>query len=921
MPIRALCLFVAALTLAAATAIPATAAATRAANNIAPEATLRASINERKLPRLVDGEVAPPGSRTEHSEGWPAGNSELPASVTFEWDEPRTIAAVVHYAWTAWGMRCFSDYEVVIDGADEPIVAGSFAAAHGPQIVELPPGTQARTLTLRFLGRHNKLSSVAEVQVFSEPPSQEDLLAEYVDFAFDLRLGYYPSHNLLRLFAPDPPADATAWHAAVRPRHEARVLAERGGELPMSPAGEGLKLPELEPGFYTLTLTLTGGEEPLVVERSFQRRRFEWEGNELGLDDVIVPPFTPLKADADRGTVDSVLRTHRHGAAGMWEQVTSRGRDLLAGPVRLEATIDGERRVAGGEAPRFTESRDSRVAGRAAWSAGPLSGVTRFDYDYDGFMQLELALDRTDAEVQSLQLVIPMKATYAWLIHPVTSGLRHHYAGRLPEGEGEVWDTSGVNRLIDGHFVPYLYLGGPERGVCFAADNDRDWVRGEGVPMMSIDRDGETVNLRLNLIAAPRRLERERTLRFALQATPAKPMPSEPYSWRRWWNTRTAPTHDDVQVLFWGANQYWGGRHFATSVYPDDKRFSHWEKLAEQRRTGEVDRAYFDRWIARYDDLPPNQKAKVVPAMRAGLQWSSYHPPNTADTTKFRYIVPYTNPRGASAEDTDFQTTYLDEWQTIDITHPRWHHIKPFNRVRRMKGYTTWYHVEPVPSRVDMLLHYHRKMVETFADGIYWDNMFLRASRVPPEAGGPAYRDDDGKLRAGVNLTDFRSLVRRTAVMMHLTGKRPLTFHHMTNTNIVPVLSFGTLNLDWEWRDLGPWASRDLQDRLRADKRHRADPRPEPRAQERQHLRRHQPLPKTLRRHHLRLALPHRPGRVHPPRDQDPGGIQGRLLRAAEAQRVRLRIPRLPRLPLLGRRLPPPHPRRQQPRPGPPQRR
>ena len=104
-------------------------------------------------------------------------------------------------------------------------------------------------------------------------------------------------------------------------------------------------------------------------------------------------------------------------------------------------------------------------------------------------------------------------------------------------------------------------------------------------------------------------------------------------------------------------------------------------------------------------------------------------------------------------------------------------------------------------------------MYETFADGVYWDNFFLQPSYVPSEAGGPGYVDDDGKPRPGVNLMGFRSLAKRNAVMMHMLGKRPVSYLHMTNTNIVPMLSFGTINLDWEWRDHGG----DLQDRLGAD--------------------------------------------------------------------------------------------------------
>jgi len=116
-----------------------------------------------------------------------------------------------------------------------------------------------------------------------------------------------------------------------------------------------------------------------------------------------------------------------------------------------------------------------------------------------------------------------------------------------------------------------------------------------------------------------------------------------------------------------------------------------------------------------------------------------------------------------------------------------------------------------------MLLFYHKKMLETFADGIYWDNFFLQPNYAPAAAGGPGYVDDDGRPRAGVNLMGFRNLVKRTATMMHVMGKRPLTYIHMTNVNIVPMLSFGTLNLDWEWRDQGEMGSKDLQDRMDLD--------------------------------------------------------------------------------------------------------
>jgi hypothetical protein len=68
-----------------------------------------------------------------------------------------------------------------------------------------------------------------------------------------------------------------------------------------------------------------------------------------------------------------------------------------------------------------------------------------------------------------------------------------------------------------------------------------------------------------------------------------------------------------------------------------------------------------------------------------------------------------------------------------------------------------------------------------------------------------------------VNILGFRELTKRIAVMHHQLGRRPLSFLHMTNTNIVPMLSFGTLLLDHEWRDQGAYATQDLHERLNLD--------------------------------------------------------------------------------------------------------
>lgn len=798
--------------------------------NLAPRAAITASVESAKAAGVTDGLVPAVCSRDERKSVWRVKPEALPAALVFTWPEPVTVSTVVYYGRTTWGFEVFKDYALYIDDAAIPVVEGAFRNGHGPQSVTLPAPTRARTLRLEFRSRHaGDRPGAAEVQIFAEPPAPEQLLCRFTNLSLDYRYAYYPSHNLVRIHLPKPPADATDWHLALRPEKGGAVLAERSGKLPTAAGGEAMPVPELPEGDYTLTLTLTGGAKPVVEERGIRRERPEWEGSKLGLEDLVVPPFTPLAVEAAGPVVRSVLRTHTHGQAGLWQQVVSQDRELLAAPVRLEVTQGGTVHTAGGAPGRIVEATPTRVRGEAVWRAGLLSGTTRFAYDYDGMMTVTLELEPAETEVERVQLVIPLKASEAWLMHPVTTGLRQHFAGRipaLPEGAktaGTVWTSAKVPDRLNRTFVPYIYVGGPERGICFAADNDRDWIndgRGATEPI-EVDRDGETVNLRFNLVAVLARLSRPRSITFALQATPAKPMPEQPYNWRRWWATGTDNKIEDVGIDLWPSNEYWGGRHHAVSIYPAFKDYRYWEQLALYRRTGKRDPAFEEQWLARFSKLPKQDYENLKSHFNAGWLWAANSRAITPETKKYGYVIPYTNPRGADGETPGFQTTYLDEWLAGDIVDPAWPSLDTAKRLRRAQaahpGGWNMYEIEPVPSRIDSLLFYHQKMLATFADGIYWDNFFLQPNYAPAAAGGPGYVGDDGRPRAGVNLMGFRALVKRAATMMHVMGKRPLTYLHMTNVNIVPMLSFGTANLDWEWRMWGGAEKMEVQDRMRLD--------------------------------------------------------------------------------------------------------
>jgi hypothetical protein len=83
---------------------------------------------------------------------------------------------------------------------------------------------------------------------------------------------------------------------------------------------------------------------------------------------------------------------------------------------------------------------------------------------------------------------------------------------------------------------------------------------------------------------------------------------------------------------------------------------------------------------------------------------------------------------------------------------------------------------------------------------------------------GAAYRLPSGKIQPYFDIFDMRTLLKRTAVLLHKEGKtffdgRPVFVLHMTNTNLLPFTSLGSVCLDLEDK----YGSMDFQDRFSED--------------------------------------------------------------------------------------------------------
>lgn len=415
------------------------------------------------------------------------------------------------------------------------------------------------------------------------------------------RWAHFPTYDALRFVVFGAPVAATHWQitlASAPAEASGGQIAQLQGALPVATSGHTWTIPTLKAGSHTVTLDLTSqvdgaetaGTLLFTQTDTLNRTIRPWEGGSLGEEDILIPPFSALTATQSASTagvsawkkVGAIAREMTLTGIGLWGSVSilppATPRDpaptpieILHSPIELVARIGGKRVAAAATVTgpvKVTKATPTVVETRSEWAAGGLSGSLQTHYDPDGCMKVELTLHKTSTPISELTLQIPLKLEEAPFMHAVTDLLRFHYAGRVPAGEGEVYNTTGIARCapavrghskqqhadatqyarryqLPGPFVPYIWVGGAARGIAFFADSDQDWISAAPAYQLRRDTAAETLTLVVNLIspnAVPVggvTLARQRNITFGIMTSPAKPQAAAPLaSPRDWWLVR-----------------------------------------------------------------------------------------------------------------------------------------------------------------------------------------------------------------------------------------------------------------------------------------------------------------------------------------------------------------------------------------------
>jgi hypothetical protein len=145
--------------------------------------------------------------------------------------------------------------------------------------------------------------------------------------------------------------------------------------------------------------------------------RLRWFDSTLAMDDEVVAPFTPLKAEGM--TVSCLGRSVELAPSGFPLQIRSfftpevtalstRGRDLLTGPFDLVVDAGGKSVVWDDQGVTFVSRKPGAVAWEAVRRSGPLTTAVGARMEMDGFLEFKVRLSTSSPmDVQEVYLEVP----------------------------------------------------------------------------------------------------------------------------------------------------------------------------------------------------------------------------------------------------------------------------------------------------------------------------------------------------------------------------------------------------------------------------------------------------------------------------------------------------------------------------------
>ncbi|MDI6827992.1 MAG: DUF6067 family protein, partial [Armatimonadota bacterium] len=443
---------------------------------------------------------------------------------------------------------------------------------------------------------------------------------------------------------------------------------------------------------------------------------------------AVPSPYTPVKASATE--IKCLGRTIRLGQMLLPQQITSAGEKLLDKPIAILANpvaalggISGAGKVI---------SNDGNSA-ELEWvgNSNAFEIKVHMTFDCDGFCWYSITLTpKQPVELTSLLLSIPLRSEAARYIH----------TANFTWGQGISQGLAELGYNWHGSFMPYVWIGGEERGLAWCCESDEGWNLKETTSALRVERLKSAVIFTSVMLDHAESVSSPINIRFGLQATPVKLVS---FAWRA-----------GVRI-FHNVNYDW--------VLPGkDNRIP----LDILQRAGVKTVVYHDMWPTYYGQLVPSSpelfRNLIDECHKRGIRLLVYvgyglarNAPEMQGHHEEWSVLPLI----------PWIPSYKPEFRTFDACCPR-------------SGWADW-----LVTGIDKLFS------EYDLDGIYFDGT-SEAFRCQNEKHGCGWRDRDGNLHAGYAILAARNLMRRIADVVHKHNPSAILDVHMSDNLTIPTLSF-----------------------------------------------------------------------------------------------------------------------------------
>ena len=400
----------------------------------------------------------------------------------------------------------------------------------------------------------------------------------------------------------------------------------------------------------------------------WRQARLRWLNSTIGIDDDVVPPYTPLEVNGS--AVGCLNREVQFAETGLPESIRSNGVQILSAPMQMVVETPDGPATWTDAAAEITRHAPGTVVWDASSANDKLEMQCRAKMEFDGYLNLRIKLKAIQAtDLGDIRLEIPLKRDIAKYM----MGLGRK-GGIRPQEWNWVWDENLANNAV--------WLGDVDAGLhCKLKGAEDTWdlynLKSSGVPESwgndakggcTVTEEGDAVVFRAysgaRSIAAGETLE----FRFGLLITPVKPL--DPDHWNQRYYHAHVPVDTAVENGANIINIHHGNELNPNINYPFVARDKLHAYIREAHEKGVKIKLYYtvrelSNYVAEMWALRSLGHEIFTPGAGGGDSWLQEH---LVDD----YAPAWHHPLSPDVVDASIATTGLSRWHNYYLEGLRW---------------------------------------------------------------------------------------------------------------------------------------------------------------------------------------------------------------------------------------------------------